>query len=201
MAHDYVSPAVLGHLRKHYARDVPGVRGLQLCFEPRPEWGEILTTPALQLIADTYRASLKFKHPLATALAHRKLTRAAIAEASKKLLLGGKHKLQEVPLADGSCVLGYRGDTKHIRDDPSECCVLMVLLLCRSRKPLTPISGWRVAPIPKRLQGFHDTITGPPTPTIIANASKSGVSKFMVDFEDSRCGVSGGSLFHPPPDV
>ncbi len=74
-----------------------------------------------------------------------------------------KVALQDVRLDDGTVALGYRPDTKGLRDDLS----------------------WKVAPIPASFARFHDTITAPPAALPIAKALGCGVHFLMVDFEDS----------------
>lgn len=76
---------------------------------------------------------------------------------------GQRVSLKDVRLEDGTVALGYRPDTRELRDDPS----------------------WRVAPVPPAFARFHDTITAPPVALPIAKALACGVHFLMVDFEDS----------------
>jgi malate synthase len=109
--------------------------------------------------------------------------RACILAASRKLLAdrsaaveaatrAGKAAplppvLKDVRLSDGTIALGYRDDSHSaaVRAD----------------------SSWRVRmhPIPRAFSGFHDTMTGPPTPQFLELGLRSGARFFMADFEDS----------------
>jgi hypothetical protein len=71
-------------------------------------------------------------------MAHRKMKRAAVAAAGIVAASAGEKKLFNVPLNDGSAVLGPRGDTSSIRDDTS----------------------WRIKEVPQCFKRFHDVICG-----------------------------------------
>lgn len=167
---EYVPPAYLAALRSHPSMvTVGGVEGLQLATAPEA-YADLLSPQALNFAVDLYRRSLTFQHALQPALAHRKMKRnclnraaSALAEASSQHKNQAKVALQDVRLDDGTVALGYRPDTKGLRDDLS----------------------WKVAPIPASFARFHDTITAPPAALPIAKALGCGVHFLMVDFEDS----------------
>ncbi len=70
---------------------------------------------------------------------------------------------RQARLDDGSEVLGFRSDTRAIRDDAS----------------------WTVAAIPADLLLRRVEITGPVDPKMVINALNSGADVFMADFEDA----------------
>lgn len=167
---EYVPPAFVQALRSHSSTvAVAGVQGLQLVGGVHAsEYADLLSPQALNFAVDLYRRSLTFRNGLQPALAHRKmkrhcLNRAAAALAERNQQSHAKIALQDVQLEDGTVALGYRPDTKSMRDDPS----------------------WKVAPIPASFARFHDTITAPPAALPIAKALGCGVHFLMVDFEDS----------------
>jgi hypothetical protein len=71
-------------------------------------------------------------------MAHRKTKRAAVAAAGSIAAAAGRSNLSDIPLDDGSAVLGPRADTASIRDDAS----------------------WRVREAPQCFKMFHDVICG-----------------------------------------
>jgi len=175
---EYMPQAFLEALRLSASNKVVvGVPGLQLVSEPLHEeadleeaHAQLLSPSALLFAVELYRRSLSFKHSLQSVLAHRKMKRRylnlAAANGSQRVgaaTSSPSSPLRDVVLHDGTVALGFRTDTKAIREDPS----------------------WRVAPIPASFARFHDTITAPPAALPIAKALTCGVHFLMVDFEDS----------------
>ena len=70
---------------------------------------------------------------------------------------------RQARLDAGSEVLGFRADTRGIRDDKS----------------------WKVGAIPGDLRRRRVEITGPVDPKMVINALNSGADVFMADFEDA----------------
>ena len=69
---------------------------------------------------------------------------------------------RQLRLDAGNETLGFRGDTRAIRE-----------------------GAWRVAPIPADLLQRRVEITGPVDPKMVINALNSGADVFMADFEDA----------------
>jgi len=169
---DYVSAPILDALRKK-AEPVPQVPGLAIVGGIPKEFADVLNPEALRFMVALYRQSLQFepKLTLASLLQHRKMKRQCINQAA--LSLSSPAQLQNVKLQDGTVALGYRDDTRSIRENAS----------------------WKVSAIPAAFNRFHDTITAGPTADSIAAAMNSGASFLMVDLEDSST-VELASLLH-----
>ena len=181
---EYVPAALLHAMDTKHSFDVPNVHGLRLVVgivssstlksdspeidriaNAAREFGDVLPTEALALLARVHRKTLeynlphirffalfcfemplhsilhRFKHALSGLMAHRKSKRAAVAAAASAAAAAGEKKLFNIALDDGSAVLGPRADTASIRDDAS----------------------WRVKELPECFKRFHDVICGAST--------------------------------------
>ena len=155
---EYIPRDIVSSLLEEYSVPISEIPGLRVVGGIPDKFAELISVDALRFVVDAYRASLSFDHTLQQVLSHRKLKRRELDQAARS-----GRRMSDIVLSDGTEVLGFREDTRWIREDPS----------------------WRVTDRPKYFEKFHDTITGPPTASIVVNALTSGVSFFMVDFEDS----------------
>lgn len=74
-----------------------------------------------------------------------------------------ERRARRIRIANGEEQLGFREDTRAVREDTT----------------------WRVAPAPATLSDRRVEITGPPTPTMTVNALNSGARVWMADLEDA----------------
>ncbi|WP_432548719.1 malate synthase A [Kineococcus sp. SYSU DK004] len=113
---------------------------VEVLGELRPRYREVLTPDALALVA-----------LLHDAFAGRRADLLAQRQRRTERLLSGEERL------------GFRPETRHVREDPR----------------------WRVPPPAPGLERRHVEITGPPTRAMTVNALNSGADVWMADFEDA----------------
>jgi len=137
--YEYISPSIQHALATRYSSPIKGVNGLSIVGGIPKKFQNLLSLGALQYMVDVYVDSLRFKHPLAKLLQHRKMKRHCINRAAKVVAKynhihpSQPKELRDVRIEDGTITLGYRYTYIHTYIHMCVCSSSSICLILQAR--------------------------------------------------------------------